>query len=132
MGCGALTAGCPFSPTVTGQARGMDQSKAPVLDALAAYHESGQTPFTPPGHNRDGAPTPGCGPCSKRAPGLHLTFMGLVLLLGTCTAALLLVLRVATHNNALVPWVVGGVLDWYLLWWFALPLWARIRSTAEN
>ncbi|MFF8261432.1 aminotransferase class I/II-fold pyridoxal phosphate-dependent enzyme [Streptomyces virginiae] len=30
----------------------MDQSKAPVLDALAAYHGSGQTPFTPPGHKQ--------------------------------------------------------------------------------
>ncbi|MGW6577741.1 aminotransferase class I/II-fold pyridoxal phosphate-dependent enzyme, partial [Streptomyces sp. NPDC054945] len=30
----------------------MDQSKAPVLDALAAYHERGQTPFTPPGHKQ--------------------------------------------------------------------------------
>ncbi|MEW2135709.1 ornithine decarboxylase [Streptomyces sp. NPDC005409] len=30
----------------------MDQSKAPVLDALATYHESGQTPFTPPGHKQ--------------------------------------------------------------------------------
>ncbi|MFI5669816.1 DUF6328 family protein [Streptomyces sp. NPDC051704] len=61
----------------------------------------------------------------------RLTFTGLILLLATCTAALLLVLRVATHN-ALVPWLVGGVLAWYLLCWFALPLWARIRYTAEN
>ncbi|WP_328622999.1 MULTISPECIES: DUF6328 family protein [unclassified Streptomyces] len=61
----------------------------------------------------------------------RLTFTGLVLLLATCTAALCLVLRVATHN-ALVPWLVGGVLAWYLLCWFALPLWARIRYTAEN
>ncbi|MEU2392612.1 ornithine decarboxylase [Streptomyces sp. NPDC007369] len=30
----------------------MDQSKAPVLDALAAYHGSGQLPFTPPGHRQ--------------------------------------------------------------------------------
>ncbi|MBT2471525.1 ornithine decarboxylase [Streptomyces sp. ISL-66] len=30
----------------------MDQSKAPVLAALAAYHETGQTPFTPPGHKQ--------------------------------------------------------------------------------
>lgn len=30
----------------------MDQSKAPVLDALAAYHHNGQTPFTPPGHKQ--------------------------------------------------------------------------------
>ncbi|MFB0629544.1 DUF6328 family protein [Streptomyces sp. AB3(2024)] len=56
----------------------------------------------------------------------RLIATGLVLLLATCTAALLLVLRVATHN-ALVPWIVGGVLAWYLLCWFALPMWARIR-----
>ncbi|MER5727244.1 DUF6328 family protein [Streptomyces sp. NPDC002138] len=61
----------------------------------------------------------------------RLTLVGLVLLLATCTAALFLVLRVAT-SNALAPWLVGGVFAWYLLCWFALPLWARIRYTAEN
>ncbi|MFJ3727232.1 DUF6328 family protein [Streptomyces sp. NPDC090045] len=61
----------------------------------------------------------------------RLTFTGLVLLLATCTSALLLVLRVATHD-ALVPWLVAGVLAWYLLCWFVLPLWARIRYTAEH
>ncbi|MEU9099954.1 ornithine decarboxylase [Streptomyces sp. NPDC048361] len=30
----------------------MDHSKAPVLEALTAYHESGQKPFTPPGHKQ--------------------------------------------------------------------------------
>ncbi|WP_030770828.1 aminotransferase class I/II-fold pyridoxal phosphate-dependent enzyme [Streptomyces sp. NRRL F-2664] len=30
----------------------MDQSKAPVLEALTAYHRDGQTPFTPPGHKQ--------------------------------------------------------------------------------
>ncbi|MFE4861166.1 aminotransferase class I/II-fold pyridoxal phosphate-dependent enzyme [Streptomyces sp. NPDC056670] len=30
----------------------MDHSKAPVLEALSAYHETGQTPFTPPGHKQ--------------------------------------------------------------------------------
>ncbi|MGW4240069.1 aminotransferase class I/II-fold pyridoxal phosphate-dependent enzyme [Streptomyces sp. NPDC004749] len=30
----------------------MDHSHAPVLDALAAYHDTGQTPFTPPGHKQ--------------------------------------------------------------------------------
>lgn len=30
----------------------MDHSKAPVLDALAAYHTENQTPFTPPGHKQ--------------------------------------------------------------------------------
>ncbi|MGW6691105.1 DUF6328 family protein [Streptomyces sp. NPDC054961] len=61
----------------------------------------------------------------------RLTFTGLVLLLATSTAALLLVLRVATHN-ALAPWLVGGVFAWYLLCWFVLPLWARVRYTARR
>jgi hypothetical protein len=28
----------------------MDHNEVPVLDALAAYHRGGHTPFTPPGH----------------------------------------------------------------------------------
>lgn len=61
----------------------------------------------------------------------RLTFVGIVLLLATLTFALLLVLRVATHN-AIVPWIVSGVLAWYLLCWFVLPLWARVRYTTED
>jgi arginine/lysine/ornithine decarboxylase len=30
----------------------MDQDETPVLDALAAYHRRGHTPFTPPGHKQ--------------------------------------------------------------------------------
>jgi arginine/lysine/ornithine decarboxylase len=30
----------------------MDHDEAPVLDALAAYHRHGYTPFTPPGHKQ--------------------------------------------------------------------------------
>ncbi|MCA1222864.1 aminotransferase class I/II-fold pyridoxal phosphate-dependent enzyme [Streptomyces sp. 8L] len=30
----------------------MDHSRAPVLEALHAYHTTGQTPFTPPGHKQ--------------------------------------------------------------------------------
>lgn len=56
----------------------------------------------------------------------RLTFVGLLLLLATMVSSLLLVLRVATHN-ALVPWLVGAVLLWYLVCWYALPLWARYR-----
>ncbi|MEU9253022.1 DUF6328 family protein [Streptomyces sp. NPDC048270] len=61
----------------------------------------------------------------------RLTFAGILLLLATLTAALLLVLRVAMHN-AFVPWLVAGVLAWYLLCWFALPLWARMRYTNKD
>ncbi|MEV7417396.1 DUF6328 family protein [Streptomyces sp. NPDC089919] len=60
----------------------------------------------------------------------RLTFIGLVLLLATFTSALFLVLRVATHG-VLVPSLVSGVFLWYLLCWFALPLWARSRHTDE-
>ncbi|MEU3727295.1 DUF6328 family protein [Streptomyces sp. NPDC031705] len=61
----------------------------------------------------------------------RLTFVGLVLLLATCTSALLLVLRVAAPHS-LVPWLVCAVVAWYLLCWFALPLWARIRHTSKR
>jgi arginine decarboxylase len=30
----------------------MDHSKAPILEALAAYHRRGELPFTPPGHKQ--------------------------------------------------------------------------------
>ncbi|MFI5865454.1 DUF6328 family protein [Streptomyces sp. NPDC051546] len=61
----------------------------------------------------------------------RLTFTGLLLLLATSTSALLLVLRVATHNS-LAPWLVGGVFCWYALCWFVLPLWARVRYTSKG
>ncbi|MFE7554017.1 DUF6328 family protein [Streptomyces gardneri] len=56
----------------------------------------------------------------------RLTFTGILLLLATLTAALFLILRVATHDPY-VPWLVSGVLAWYLICWFALPLWVRTR-----
>jgi hypothetical protein len=60
----------------------------------------------------------------------RLTFVGLVLLLATTTASLLLILRVATDDGA-VPWLVTSVVLWYLLCWFALPLWTRHRYTTQ-
>ncbi|MEU0032822.1 MULTISPECIES: DUF6328 family protein [unclassified Streptomyces] len=58
----------------------------------------------------------------------RLTFTGLVLLLATMTASLLLILRVATHD-AYVPWIVAGIVAWYLFCWFAVPMWIRSRHT---
>ncbi|MFK4148785.1 DUF6328 family protein [Streptomyces sp. NPDC004065] len=60
----------------------------------------------------------------------RLTFVGLVLLLATMTASLLLILRVATHGGW-VPWLVAVVVLWYLLCWFVLPLWTRRRYTSR-
>ncbi|MEV6330012.1 DUF6328 family protein [Streptomyces sp. NPDC051909] len=59
----------------------------------------------------------------------RLTFVGLVLLPATLGAALLLVLRVATGAD-FVPWLVAGLLAWYLLCWFVLPIWVRHRHTS--
>ncbi|MFC9683786.1 DUF6328 family protein [Streptomyces sp. NPDC056948] len=60
----------------------------------------------------------------------RLTLLGLLLLLATTTASLLLILRVATHDG-FVPYLVAGVVCWYLLCWFVLPLWTRYRHTSE-
>ncbi|WP_164540861.1 DUF6328 family protein [Streptomyces abyssomicinicus] len=60
----------------------------------------------------------------------RVTFTGLVLLLATMTSALLLILRVATHDG-FVPYLVAGVLAWYVLCWFVLPLWTRYRYTSK-
>ncbi|MGA5895758.1 DUF6328 family protein [Streptomyces venetus] len=60
----------------------------------------------------------------------QLTLLGLLLLLATTTASLLLILRVATHDG-FVPYLVAGVVGWYLLCWFVLPLWIRYRHTSE-
>ncbi|MEV0643150.1 DUF6328 family protein [Streptomyces sp. NPDC050619] len=61
----------------------------------------------------------------------RLTFVGLVLLLATMTAALLLILRVAAHDGY-VPWLVAGVVLWYLLCWFAVPMLTRRRHTSSK
>jgi hypothetical protein len=60
----------------------------------------------------------------------RLTFVGLVLLLATMASSLLLILRVATHNGA-VPWIVTGVVAWYVVCWFVVPMWTRHRGTSE-
>ncbi|WP_328869102.1 DUF6328 family protein [Streptomyces sp. NBC_00287] len=61
----------------------------------------------------------------------RLTFVGLVLLLATMTSSLLLILRVAT-DDGYVPWLVAGVVLWYLICWFVLPWWTRHRYTSRD
>ncbi|MGC9381408.1 DUF6328 family protein [Streptomyces sp. MH13] len=60
----------------------------------------------------------------------RLTLLGIVLLLATMTSSLLLILRVAT-DDAFVPYLVTGVVLWYLLCWFGIPLWTRHRYTSH-
>jgi hypothetical protein len=60
----------------------------------------------------------------------RLTLLGLVLLLATTTASLLLILRVATQGGY-VPLLVMAVVAWYLVCWFVFPLWLRRRHTTR-
>ncbi|MFE9613936.1 DUF6328 family protein [Streptomyces sp. NPDC006012] len=60
----------------------------------------------------------------------RLTFVGLFLLLATMTTSLLLILRVAGHDTAVV-WLVAAVVVWYLVCWYLLPLWVRRRHTTR-
>src|SRR3954468_10607104 len=41
-----------FSSPAPGHRLHMDHSRAPVLEALEAYHAEQQMPFTPPGHKQ--------------------------------------------------------------------------------
>ncbi|MBC2879027.1 MULTISPECIES: DUF6328 family protein [Streptomyces] len=61
----------------------------------------------------------------------RLTVVGLVLLLATVASALLLILRVALRGPA-VPWVVAGLVVWFVFCWFALPCWALFRYRARK
>ncbi|MEV5482922.1 MULTISPECIES: DUF6328 family protein [Streptomyces] len=61
----------------------------------------------------------------------RLSLVGIVLLLATVTSALLLILRIAMNNSA-VPWVVAGLVGWFMLCWFALPAWVLHRYSSRD
>ncbi|GGS33223.1 MULTISPECIES: DUF6328 family protein [Actinokineospora] len=52
------------------------------------------------------------------------TLAGLTLLMLAIGASLLLVLDVVVGGPQ-ARWLTGGVLCWFGLWWFAVPLWTR-------
>ncbi|MEU5541791.1 DUF6328 family protein [Streptomyces sioyaensis] len=61
----------------------------------------------------------------------RLSLVGIVLLLGTVTSALLLILRIAMNDSA-VPWLVAGLVGWFMLCWFALPAWILHRYSSRE
>jgi len=61
----------------------------------------------------------------------RLSLVGIVLLLGTVTSALLLILRIAMNDSA-VPWLVAGLVGWFMLCWFALPAWVLHRYSSRD
>ncbi|WP_037764151.1 DUF6328 family protein [Streptomyces sp. 142MFCol3.1] len=62
----------------------------------------------------------------------RLTELGLLLLLVTMAASVLLVLRVATQDDSHVPWIVVGVAALYVLWWIVIPIVCRIRRDSPG
>ncbi|AZS70186.1 hypothetical protein DDE74_03840 [Streptomyces lydicus] len=61
----------------------------------------------------------------------RLSMVGVVLLLATVASALLLILRIAMDDSA-VPWIVTGLVAWFMLCWFALPAWVLHRYSARE
>lgn len=57
----------------------------------------------------------------------RMTVLGLVLLFCTMCSALLLILRVALHNQ-LALCLVGAMALWFLACWFIFPVWALARG----
>ncbi|MFI8992549.1 DUF6328 family protein [Streptomyces sp. NPDC053542] len=58
----------------------------------------------------------------------RLTMLGLVLLLCTMVSAMLLILRVALHGSSGALWLVAGMLVWFVLCWFVVPVCARCSA----
>ncbi|MFF4602984.1 DUF6328 family protein [Streptomyces sp. NPDC001339] len=61
----------------------------------------------------------------------RLALTGIVLLLLTVTSALLLILRIAWGGPA-VPWLVAGLVAWFIVCWFALPAWVLHRYSSRD
>ncbi|MGW6581653.1 DUF6328 family protein [Streptomyces globisporus] len=57
----------------------------------------------------------------------RMTVLGLVLLFCTMCSALLLIMRVALHNETAL-WLVGGMALWFLACWFVFPVWAIAKG----
>jgi hypothetical protein len=56
----------------------------------------------------------------------RLTVLGLVLLLCTMAAALLLILRVVL-DDTIALWLVVAMVVWFVVCWFVLPAWTRAK-----
>jgi Family of unknown function (DUF6328) len=60
----------------------------------------------------------------------RLTLLGLGLLMCTISSALLLVFDFMLHGSV-VAWLAAGVAAWFVLLWYLVPLWLRLRRSAE-
>jgi hypothetical protein len=44
---------------------------------------------------------------------------------------MLLVFDVMLHGSA-VAWLAAGITGWFVLWWYLVPLWLRVRRTVAS
>ncbi|MFE7311880.1 DUF6328 family protein [Streptomyces sp. NPDC057555] len=61
----------------------------------------------------------------------RLALVGVVLLLGTMTSALLLILRLTLSGSAAL-WVVAILVAWFVVCWFVLPAWVLHRYSSRE
>ena len=61
----------------------------------------------------------------------RMVFFGLMLLILALAAAILLITDV-TMGMTSAAWVTGGVVGWFGLWWYVLPLRCRLRAAIRE
>ncbi len=59
-----------------------------------------------------------------------LTLIGLGLLMCTIVTAVLLVFDFVMHGSA-IGWLSAGVTAWFIVLWYLVPLWLRLRRNVE-
>lgn len=52
---------------------------------------------------------------------------GLAMLMLALSSSMMLILDVVLGTQRAV-WITGGVLMWFVMWWYVLPMWARARN----
>ncbi|WP_329048428.1 DUF6328 family protein [Amycolatopsis sp. NBC_01488] len=61
----------------------------------------------------------------------RFALFGLTLLMLSISSALLLILSV-TLGASVAAWFTGGATGWFALWWYAVPVWSRIRHSGNR
>jgi hypothetical protein len=61
----------------------------------------------------------------------RFALFGLVLLMLSISCALLLILSVTVGLGAAI-WITAGALGWFTLWWYAVPLWTRVKHSGNH
>src|SRR5918998_1135579 len=61
----------------------------------------------------------------------RFAMFGLALLMLSINSALLLILSVTVGPEVAI-WITAGALGWFVLWWYAVPLWSRVKHSGSH